>query len=53
MPELPKRPGPYVIFVLLAVLGTLVFWLFSALSSPELRRAVEQKKAAPHSAPGE
>lgn len=47
--ELPKRPGPYIIVVLLAVLGTLVFWMFSALSSPEVRRAAGQKKAAPSS----
>lgn len=51
MIDLPKRPGPYIIVLLLGVLITLVVWMFSALTSPEVRRAAETRKPVSSIAP--
>lgn len=42
---LPKRPGPYILGLLLMVLMLLVAWMFHALSSPEIQQAVREKAA--------
>lgn len=39
MADLPKRPGPYLVGLLLAVLGILAAWMYSAVSSPKVQRA--------------
>ncbi len=46
MPELPKRPGPYLIALLLAVLGILAAWMFSAVTSSKVRNAALERGAA-------
>lgn len=46
MPDLPKRPGPYIIVLLLSVLLALVMWMYSALTSPQVSRVVSVKKTA-------
>ncbi len=43
MPELPKRPGPYLVALLLAVLGILAAWMYSAVTSSRLRQAAVQR----------
>jgi len=43
---LPKRPSTYLLTFLLAVLVVVVAWMFHALSSPELQKAVESKKSS-------
>lgn len=50
MPSLPKRPGPYIMALLLIVLVILVAWLDHALHSPELQEALRRQK--PSQAPG-
>ena len=42
--ELPKRPAPYIMTLLLAVLIALVYYLGMAVSSPELLEAVKRAK---------
>ncbi len=42
MPELPKRPGPYLVALLLAVLCILAAWMYSAVTSPKVRRAAAE-----------
>lgn len=41
--QLPKRPGPYIITLLLMVMVIIVAWLMHALESPEIRNAVQRK----------
>lgn len=43
MPELPKRPGPYLVVLLLVVLGILAAWMYSAVTSSKLRQAAVQR----------
>lgn len=43
MPQLPKRPGPYLVALLLAVLGILAAWMFSAVTSSKLRQAAAER----------
>lgn len=50
---LPKRPGPYVLTLLLIVLAVVVAWMFSALSSPELVEAVSRKNKSSSPQPAE
>ncbi len=42
--ELPKRPAPYIMTLLLVVLIALVFYLAQAVNSPELIEAVKRAK---------
>jgi hypothetical protein len=51
MPELPKRPGPYIVILLLVILGVLVAWMFSALQSPIIQQVEAQKKGGPKRQP--
>ena len=46
---LPKRPGPYIVAVLVIVLFILAAWLDYALNSPEVQEAIrkQKQKAAP------
>lgn len=46
---LPKRPGPYIMTLLLIVLVVIVAWMFHALSSPELQEALSKKTGTPPS----
>ncbi len=46
MPSLPKRPGPYITALLLVVMLILAGWLYQALNSPAIRRALDEKAAA-------
>lgn len=41
---LPGRPSTYLLTLLLAVLVVLVAWMYHALNSPQISRAVERKK---------
>lgn len=50
---LPKRPGPYILTLLLIVLVVVVAWMFQALSSPELADAVSRKNKSPSPQPAE
>ncbi|MES2598293.1 MAG: hypothetical protein V4662_23365 [Verrucomicrobiota bacterium] len=48
----PKRPGTYIMTLLLIVLAVIVAWMFHALSSPELTEAIAKKKSTlPPAAP--
>ncbi len=42
--QLPKRPAPYILTLLLVVLIALVYYLNEALSSPTLIQAVQRAK---------
>jgi len=42
---LPKRASPYILILLLILLLVLVSWMFKALTSPELAKAVREKAA--------
>lgn len=44
MPLLPKRPGPYVLILLLIILGVLTAWMIRVLDDPAIQRAIEEKK---------
>jgi hypothetical protein len=44
MPTAPKRPGPYIVAVLVIVLLILAAWLDHALNSPELQEAIRKQK---------
>jgi len=44
MPSLPKRPWPYIALLLLAIMVILTVWMFRALDSEEVQRAVAAKK---------
>lgn len=48
---LPKRPGTYIMTLLLIVLVVVVAWMFHALTSPELQEAVAKRPKAPAPAP--
>ena len=51
MPSLPKRPGPYVVVLLLAIILVLTLWMLKVLNDPSIREAVREKqKAAPPAA---
>lgn len=41
---LPKRPATYILTLLLIVFMVIVGWMFHALTSPEIKQAVEKKK---------
>jgi len=43
---LPQRPGPYILTLLVLVLAVLVAWMFKAVNSPEIARALQQKAKA-------
>ena len=51
MSAFPKRPGPYVLVLLLAVLVILTYWMTKALTDPAIIRAAVQSKAARERAP--
>lgn len=42
---LPKRPAPYLLTLLLLILVVLAAWMFHVLTSPEVQKAVAQKKS--------
>lgn len=44
MPSLPKRPGPYVVVLLLAVILVLTLWMLKVLNDPAIREAVREKQ---------
>jgi len=44
MNVLPKRPGPYIVVLLLTVLVIIVMWMFRVVTSPEIREAVRERK---------
>ncbi|MCB1225180.1 MAG: hypothetical protein KDK99_05150 [Verrucomicrobiales bacterium] len=46
MPFLPKRPLPYITALLLLILIIMAVWMLRAVTSPEIRRAIEEKKQA-------
>lgn len=50
---LPKRPGPYILTLLLIILVVIAVWLFQALTSPALQEAVKRKKSPATSVPTE
>lgn len=41
---LPKRPGPYILTLLLIILVVVVAWMFHALTSSQLQEALRKKK---------
>jgi len=43
---LPKRAAPYIVSLLLIVLAILAAWMFRAVSSPELQKAIREKRSA-------
>lgn len=43
MTILPKRPGPYIVLLLLAVLVIIVAWMFRVVTSPEIREAARER----------
>lgn len=46
MIELPKRPAPYILALLVILLGVLALWMFRAVTSPAILQAAGQKKGA-------
>ncbi|TDU81351.1 hypothetical protein EI77_00656 [Prosthecobacter fusiformis] len=46
MPSLPKRPGPYILTLLLIILGILTLWMLKVIDDPAVRRAIEANKAS-------
>lgn len=44
MPSLPKRSGPYLLTLLLVVLGILTYWMLSVLNDPAIQQAVQKNK---------
>lgn len=44
MPALPKRPGPYVLILLLIILSIVTVWMIRVLDDPAIQRAIEKKK---------
>lgn len=48
---LPKRPAPYILALLVAVLAVLTLWMLRAVTSPELSQAVRQRNAQKNSVP--
>lgn len=44
MPSLPKRPGPYILILLLVILGIVTVWMIRVLDDPTIQRAIEEKK---------
>jgi len=50
--SLPKRPGPYIVGLLLIALLILTVWLQTALTDPAVQRAIEEtQKARPQRQP--
>ncbi|MEN3942766.1 hypothetical protein WJU23_15810 [Prosthecobacter sp. SYSU 5D2] len=41
--SLPKRPGPYILALLLIVLGILTTWMLRVLTDPALQKAAQTK----------
>lgn len=52
MPSLPKRPGPYILTLLLAVLAILTVWMVKVLDDPAIRQAVRKKGTSGKEAAG-
>jgi len=46
MSSLPKRPWPYIALLLVTIMVALTFWMFQALNSREIQRAVANRKQA-------
>jgi hypothetical protein len=44
--QLPKRPAPYILVLLMAVLAALTLWMLRAVTAPEVRQAALQRNAA-------
>lgn len=40
---LPKRPGPYILTLLLIILTVVTAWMFKAVDSPEIQQALKAK----------
>ena len=40
---LPKRPGPYILTLLLIILAVVTAWMFKAVDSPEIQQALKAK----------
>lgn len=49
---LPKRPGPYILTLLLILLLVVVAWMFHALTSPQIQEALVKKKGSAPKSPG-
>lgn len=45
MPSLPNRPGPYVLTLLVVVLGVLTWWMQKVLTDPAIQQAIRETKA--------
>lgn len=45
MLSLPKRPGPYILALLLIILGILTAWMLRVLEDPAIKKAVQSKAA--------
>ncbi len=44
MNVLPKRVSPYILTLLVIIMGILVLWLARALDSPEIQKAIQRNK---------
>lgn len=44
MPYLPKRPGPYILLLLLIILGLLTYWMLKVLDDPAVQKAVQNRR---------
>lgn len=53
MLSIPKRPGPYLLMLLLVVLGILTYWMLRALTDPAILEAVQKTKASRQVGPPE
>jgi hypothetical protein len=42
--SIPKRPGPYILILLLIVLGILTVWMLRVLNDPSIQKAVQKNK---------
>ena len=49
--SLPQRPGPYLIALLLIILGVLSFWMLKVLNDPAIQQAVQKNKSPTSSLP--
>lgn len=45
MSSLPKRPGPYLLTLLIVVLGVMTWWMQKVLTDPAIQQAVKETKA--------
>lgn len=43
---LPKRPGPYLLTLLLIILAVITAWMFKVLAAPEIKQALQKKAKA-------